>query len=280
MRRLLTIPELRDALRDPRGTVGLVPTMGFLHAGHMSLVKTARDENDVVVVTIFVNPTQFGPNEDLATYPRDMERDLSLLEVAGVDFVFTPEASEMYPSGYSSYVTVEGLTDKLEGAFRPGHFRGVATVVSKLLNLVPADRAYFGQKDAQQVVVIRRMASDLNFRHEISVVPTVREPDGLALSSRNVYLSPEQRRSALALSRSLFTSRDLFEAGEREAGKIRSAAEAVLFSEPGVKVDYVAVVDRDTFEDLETIQGEALVVLAARVGPTRLIDNVVLGLSG
>ncbi len=267
---------MRSALEGPHGSVGLVPTMGFLHAGHMALVNRARAENQVVVVTIFVNPAQFGPGEDLATYPRDLDRDLAMLRQAGVDLVFTPDISEVYPEGFSSYVTVEGLSDKLEGVFRPDHFRGVATVVAKLFNIVPADRAYFGQKDAQQVVVIKRMARDLNFRHEIVVVPTVREEDGLALSSRNVYLNAEQRQAALALSRGLFLARDLYQGGERNAEAVRSAVRRVLDAEPAVQTDYVTVSDAETLEELDRIDRPALVAVAARIGRTRLIDNVLL----
>lgn len=277
MIQLSTVAEMRRALAEVQGSVGLVPTMGYLHAGHMALVERARRENDVVVVTIFVNPAQFAPGEDFDRYPRDVERDLAMLREAGVDFVFTPEVGEIYPQGFCSYVAVEGLSDKLEGAFRPGHFRGVATVVAKLFNIVSADRAYFGQKDAQQVVVIRRMARDLNFRHEIVVVPTVREPDGLALSSRNVYLNGEERLSALALSRALFLAREMYGSGERNAREIRSAMRALLDAEPGVKTDYVTVSDPDSLEELDRIEGRALVAVAARVGRTRLIDNIGLG---
>ena len=255
----------------------MVPTMGYLHAGHMALVERARRENDVVVVWIFVNPTQFGPQEDLDRYPRDLNRDLAMLETAGVDFVFTPEVEEIYPEGFGTYVTVEGISDKLEGAFRPGHFRGVATVVAKFFNIIPADRAYFGQKDAQQVVVIKKMVRDLNFRHEIVVVPTVREPDGLALSSRNVYLSAEERKAALSLSKGLFLAQELYEKGERRARVIREAVTAVLEKEPLVKADYVTVADAESMEELDRIEGAAVVAVAARVGKTRLIDNVVLG---
>jgi pantoate--beta-alanine ligase len=277
MRQISTVEDIRLALARVKGSVGLVLTMGYLHAGHLALVEQARRENDVVVATIFVNPTQFGPNEDLARYPRDLDRDLSLLKSAGVDYVFTPSASEMYPEGYCSYVLVEGLSDKLEGMSRAGHFRGVATVVSKMFNIIPADRAYFGQKDAQQVVVLKRVARDLNFRQQIVVVPTVRESDGLALSSRNVYLSAEDRQSALVLSRTLFLARELYDKGERNAREIRSAMRAMLETEPGVKPDYVTVSDPESLEELERIEGKALVALAARVGATRLIDNILLG---
>ncbi len=277
MKQIATVADMRRALSDVQGSVGLVPTMGYLHAGHMALVERARRENDMVVVSIFVNPAQFGPEEDFARYPRDTQRDLGMLRKAGVDYVFAPEPLEMYLESFSSYVIVEGLSDKLEGAFRPGHFRGVATVVAKLFNIVPADRAYFGQKDAQQVVVIRRMARDLNFRHHIVVVPTVREPDGLALSSRNVYLDAEERQSALVLSRALFAAKEMYEKGERNAREIRSAVRAMLEAQPGVKTDYVTVSDPDSLEELNGIEGRALVALAARVGRTRLIDNLVLG---
>ncbi len=251
--------------------------MGYLHAGHMALVERARRENDAVVVTIFVNPTQFGPQEDFARYPRDLKRDLSMLRKGKVDLVFTPEAAEMYPDGFTTYVTVEGLSDKMEGVFRPGHFRGVATVVAKFFSIIPADRSYFGQKDAQQVVVVKRMARDLNFRQQIVVVPTVREPDGLAISSRNVYLDMEERQAALVLYRSLALAEDMFGKGERNALEIRSAMRAMLDAEPMARTDYVTVSDPDTLEELGRIEDRALVALAVRIGRTRLIDNVVLG---
>jgi len=277
MLQVSTVEEMRRALDRAAGTVGLVPTMGYLHAGHMALVKRARSENDKVVVTIFVNPTQFGPQEDFAQYPQDPERDLRMLAQAGVDYVFTPSVSEMYAEGFSTHVLVDGISDKLEGAFRPGHFRGVTTVVSMLFNIIPADRAYFGHKDAQQVVVVKKMARDLHFRHEIVVVPTVRDADGLALSSRNVSLTPEDRNSALVLSRSLFLASDLYERGERDPETIRFAMMALLNAEPRVKLDYVAICDAQTLEELDRIEGRTVVALAARVGPVRLIDNVVLG---
>ncbi|MHB0870389.1 MAG: pantoate--beta-alanine ligase [Chloroflexota bacterium] len=277
MKQISTVAEMRRMLADVHGSVGLVPTMGYLHAGHLALVERARRENDIVVVSIFVNPAQFGPGEDFERYPRDEKRDLALLRKAGVDFVFTPSSSEIYPEGFSTYVTVEGLADKLEGAFRPGHFRGVATVVAKLFNIIPATRAYFGQKDAQQVVVVRRMARDLNLPHEIVAVATVREEDGLAMSSRNIYLDAEERQSALVLSRALYMARDMYEKGERSAVEIRTAIRAMLDAEPGVKTDYVTVSDPETLEELDRVEGRALVALAARVGKTRLIDNLVLG---
>jgi pantoate--beta-alanine ligase len=277
MRAVRTVAEIRLALEPIQGSVGLVPTMGFLHAGHMALVERARRENDYVVVSIFVNPAQFGPREDLGRYPRDMERDLSLLREAGVDLVFAPDVTEVYPEGFGTYVTVEGLSDKLEGAFRPSHFRGVATVVAKLFNIIPANRAYFGQKDAQQVLVLRRMARDLDFRHEIVVVPTVREPDGLALSSRNSYLNAEERQSALVLSRALSVAEEMYRDGERRATEIRSAMRVLLDATPLVKTDYASVSNPETLEELDRIEDRALVAIAARVGRTRLIDNILLG---
>ncbi len=279
MQQIKTVAEMQRAASTARGSVGLVLTMGYLHAGHMALVKMARQENDVVAATIFVNPTQFGPTEDLASYPRDLQRDLFMLREAGVDMVFTPEPSEIYPDGYSSYVAVEGLSDRLEGYSRPGHFRGVTTVVAKMFNIIPATRAYFGQKDAQQLLVIRRMARDLNFRHQIVAVPTVRDADGLALSSRNVHLSPEERQAALVLPRALSRAVEMCEQGERSATAIRTELRAMLEAEPQVKADYVTVSDPDTLEELDQIDGAALVALAARVGNTRLIDNTLLGCS-
>jgi len=260
------------------GSVGLVPTMGYLHEGHLSLVRRARPENEHVVATIFVNPTQFGPQEDYQRYPRDPERDLRLLEQEGTDVVFMPSVEEMYPPGFDVWVEVgESLTGRLEGAARPGHFRGVTTVVAKLFNIVQAHRAYFGQKDAQQLAVIRKMAVDLNMGVEVVAVPTVREPDGLAMSSRNSYLSPEERRAATVLWRSLCRAQELFDGGERRAEAIRGEMRAVLASEPLARVDYVSVADAETLAELETIEGPALVSLAVRIGGTRLIDNVTVG---
>jgi pantoate--beta-alanine ligase len=277
MKEINTVAGMRSALQSVHGSVGLVPTMGYLHAGHMALVERARRENDYVVTTIFVNPTQFGPQEDLSRYPRDVNRDLAMLREAGVDLVFAPDAGEIYPEGFGTYVTVEGLSEKLEGTFRPSHFRGVATVVAKLFNIIPADRAYFGQKDAQQVLVLRRMARDLNFGHEIVVVPTVREPDGLALSSRNSYLNAEERQSALALWRALQLAEAMYLGGERRATEIRSAMRVLLDATPLVRPDYVTVSNPETLEELDRIEGRALVAVAARVGRTRLIDNILLG---
>lgn len=275
-----TIEELR-ALRAsvaPGQTVGLVPTMGYLHAGHMSLVQAARAQCDIVAVSIFVNPTQFGPNEDFARYPRDMERDLGLLREAGVDWVFTPTPEVMYPPGYSTYVSVESVTEPLEGAARPGHFRGVATVVAKLFNMVQPHRAYFGQKDAQQVVVVRRMVEDLNFPLEVVIVPTMREPDGLAMSSRNVYLNPEERQAALVLYRALNAAKEAWDKGERRGSLLREPMRRTLAAEPLAQPDYVSVADPRTLQELDESRQatRALASLAVRIGKTRLIDNFLL----
>ncbi|GAB4449466.1 MAG: pantoate--beta-alanine ligase [Anaerolineales bacterium] len=268
---------MRSARLSLDGTVGFVPTMGYLHEGHLSLIRRAREECRRVVVSIFVNPTQFGPNEDLARYPRDLERDLSLIEPLGVDLVWTPTAEEMYPKGYQTWVEVEAVTRRLEGAMRPGHFRGVTTVVAKLFNVVQPHKAYFGQKDAQQAAVIRRMTMDLNFPIEIVVCPTVRETDGLAMSSRNVYLNPEQRKAATVLFRALSAAKELYEAGERNAEKLRERMKEVLAAEPLAEVQYVSCADYDTLEELSEITGKALLSMAVFVGKTRLIDNFVLG---
>jgi pantoate--beta-alanine ligase len=275
-----TIADARAALRMLRAngqSVGLVPTMGALHEGHLSLVRAARAQCDVVVVSIFVNPTQFGPNEDFAKYPRTFEADCAALEREGVELVFAPSAEEMYRPGASTYVDVEGVSDRLDGASRPGHFRGVATVVAKLFHIVGPDKAFFGQKDAAQVAVLRKMVRDLDFPLEIVVCPIVREPDGLAMSSRNRYLSAEERRQALVLSRALREVERLIESGVTSAQSLIDAARAVLATEPEVRVDYCRVVDPDTLEDLANIEGGALVAIAAWVGTTRLIDNKLCG---
>jgi pantoate--beta-alanine ligase len=248
--------------------IGLVPTMGALHAGHMSLVETARRENDVVVVSVFVNPLQFGPNEDLARYPRDWERDLRMLEQAEVDAVYRPSIETMYPDGANTRVRVGGLTETLEGAARPGHFEGVATVVTKLFTAVEPDRAYFGQKDAQQIAVVKRLVDDLDIGVEMRVVPTVREADGLALSSRNVYLSPEERKAASIISAALREAAAAYAGGERDLVKLRARLAARLALEPLVQTEYAELVDPATFQKPGT-----LAVVAARIGKTRLIDN-------
>ena len=272
-----TLKELRSARSILDEPVGLVPTMGYLHEGHLSLVRRAKEECASVVVSIFVNPTQFGPNEDLTTYPRDMERDLHLLESLGVNLVWAPTPEIMYPSGYQTWVQVEALTKPLEGAQRPSHFRGVATVVAKLFNSVQPAKAYFGQKDAQQVAVIRRMTHDLNFPLEIVICPTVREPDGLAMSSRNTYLDPEQRQAATVLYRALSAAKEAFEAGQRDAEKLRTLVRETIAAEPLAEMQYVSCADYDTLEELDTITGKALLSMAIFVGKTRLIDNFVLG---
>lgn len=256
--------------------MGFVPTMGCLHEGHLTLMRQARSECDLVVASIFVNPLQFGPREDFHRYPRDLARDTATAREAGVDILFTPETTAIYPPGFCTYVEVEGLTAGLCGASRPGHFRGVSTVVAKLFNIVRPHRAYFGQKDAQQLIVIRRLVRDLDLGIEVVAVPTVREPDGLAMSSRNSYLSPPERRSALALYRALQAARDLLAQGERSAAVVKQALAGVLAADPAVRVDYVAVVDADTLAEMEPVGGRVLVAVAAYVGQTRLIDNLVL----
>jgi pantoate--beta-alanine ligase len=272
-----TLPDLRSARLSLSGTVGLVPTMGYLHEGHLSLIRRAREECDHIVVSIFVNPTQFGPGEDLSRYPRDLERDLSLIEPLGTDLVWMPTTEIMYPNGYQTWVEVEAMTRPLEGAMRPGHFRGVTTVVAKLFNGVQPHKAYFGQKDAQQAAVIRQMTRDLNFPVEIVVCPIIREPDGLAMSSRNVYLDPEQRKAATVLYRSLSAAKEAYERGERDAEKIRGKMKEVLAGEPLAQVQYVSCADYDTLEELDTVKGKALLSMAVFIGKTRLIDNFVLG---
>ncbi len=265
--------RLRLKLNEP---VGLVPTMGYLHQGHLSLVRRARTENRSLVVSIFVNPTQFGPGEDFNKYPCNPERDLALLEKERVDVVFIPPADEMYPSGFDSWVEVGKLTRRLEGGRRPGHFKGVTTVVCKLFNIVQPTRAYFGHKDAQQLVVIKRMVADLNMNLEIVTLPTVREADGLAMSSRNSYLNPEERRAATVLYRTLTLAQDLWSKGERSAERLRWEMTALIQKEPLASIDYVSIADAETLDELDTVKTPALVSLAAKIGKTRLIDNVVL----
>ena len=272
----ISLSELFSIRSAFQGMVGLVPTMGYLHAGHLSLVQRARKDCDHVVVSIFVNPTQFGPQEDLSKYPRDVARDLSLLEPLGVDLVWMPTAEIMYPPGYQTWVEVEAITRPLEGAMRPGHFRGVTTVVTKLFTSVQPHKAYFGQKDAQQAAVIRQMTRDLNFPIEIVVCPIVREPDGLAMSSRNVYLDPAQRKAATVLYRSLSAAKEAYENGERDADQLRQTMKDVLASEPLAQVQYVSCADYDTLEELERVTGKTLLSMAVFFGKTRLIDNFVL----
>jgi pantoate--beta-alanine ligase len=279
MRIYETIEQMRSACQAVRHGVkrlGFVPTMGALHEGHLSLVRAAKARCDVVAASIFVNPTQFGPNEDFSKYPRSFERDRKLLEKEGVELLFAPSVEEMYPEGAVTFVTVEGLSERLCGISRPGHFRGVTTVVSKLFHITQPDFAFFGQKDAAQVAIIRRMVLDLNLGVEIVVCPIVRDADGLALSSRNAYLSSQQRESALVLSQSLAQVRKLFEQGERCTTKLSAAGRQVFTGEPSVRLDYLEIVDQNTLEPVEHIDRPALVAVAAFVGGTRLIDNIVL----
>ena len=273
-----TISEARAACRDARAgrkRLGLVPTMGALHEGHLSLVRAAKG-CDAVAVSIFVNPTQFGPTEDLSKYPRQFDRDRQLLEKEGIEILFAPSVEEIYPNGAVTWVFVEGLSEKLDGRSRPGHFRGVTTIVAKLFNIIEPEAAFFGQKDAAQLAVIRRMVEDLNFPVEIVACPIVRESDGLAMSSRNAYLNREERGCALVLRRSLEQVQREFQAGERIAAKLISAAKEVFASEPHVVLDYFEVVDPDTLDPVERISQRTLVAVAAHVGSTRLIDNTVL----
>ncbi len=271
-----TIARLRQ-VRARFAQVGLVPTMGYLHAGHLSLVRLARDACDTVAVSIFVNPTQFGPHEDLDRYPRNLERDFQLLQAQGVDLVFVPDVAEIYPDGYGTYVEVQGVTEMLEGAARPGHFRGVATVVCKLFNIIQPTHAYFGQKDAQQTVVVRKMVRDLDLPIEIVIGPTVREADGLALSSRNAYLAPDEREAATVLYRALMSARERYEAGSRDAEELRAAMRAVLSAEPLARVEYVSTAHPLTLQELDQLDTDgALLSMAVRIGRTRLIDNIIL----
>jgi pantoate--beta-alanine ligase len=279
MRICSTIEEMRSACRAARGggkRLGFVPTMGALHAGHLSLVRAAKASCDLVAASIFVNPTQFGPNEDLAKYPRNFERDRALLEKEGVELLFAPSIEEMYPAGAVTWVTVEGLSGKLDGRSRPGHFRGVTTVVAKLFHIVEPDAAFFGQKDAAQVAIIRRMVRDLNFPVEIVACAIVREPDGLAMSSRNAYLDPQQRKQALILQRSLMRVKKTWEGGERDAAKLVAAGRDEVAGEKSVRLDYFEIVNADSLDPVENVAGVALVAVAAFVGTTRLIDNLLL----
>jgi pantoate--beta-alanine ligase len=271
-----TVTELRALRRKLGGTVGFVPTMGYLHEGHLALVRQARRENSAVIVSIYVNPSQFSPAEDFGGYPRDLDRDLELLRKERTDIVFAPPDDEMYPPVFSSWVDVGKVTERLEGASRPGHFRGVATVVAKLFNVVRPTRAYFGQKDAQQVVVIKRMAADLNMDLEIVTVPTVRENDGLAMSSRNTHLSPEERQAAPILFKALALAQRLTRDGEKDAEAIRRRMAALIQKEPLACLDYVSIADAETLEELDVLHRQALASLAVRIGKTRLIDNIPL----
>ncbi len=276
MRTVTSLTELSAARSELPGPVGLVPTMGYLHEGHLSLARKARGENASVIATIFVNPTQFGPNEDLNTYPRDEAGDLAKLDAAGVDLVWIPTAEIMYPPGYQTMVSVTEVTKQLEGAHRPGHFEGVATVVAKLFNATRADRAYFGQKDAQQAVVIRRMVKDLNMQVEIVISPTVREADGLAMSSRNSYLTPDQRKAAKVLFRALSAAQQVYTEGERSGDRLREQMKSVLAAEPQARPQYVSCAHPDTLLELDHVDQDMLLSMAVFVGKTRLIDNFLL----
>ncbi len=276
MRVVETIAELRKEREAQTGSFGLVPTMGYLHAGHLSLVQRARAENKIVGASIFVNPAQFGPDEDLSSYPRDLSHDLELLETEGADLVWTPPMEEVYPANFQTYVTVENVTQPLEGAHRPGHFRGVTSVVAKLFNVFAPARAYFGQKDAQQVRVIQQMVEDLNFPLEVVVCPIVREADGLAMSSRNAYLTPAEREAAAVLFRALSAAKTAFENGAGAGDELRQIMSECLAAEPLANPEYVSAAAPDTLEELETIQSGVLLSMAVRVGKTRLIDNMLL----
>ena len=271
-----TVAEMKQLRKQMAEPVGLVPTMGALHEGHIELVRRARTECRTTVTSIFVNPTQFLPGEDLKAYPHVPDQDTRMLEAVGNDIVFMPPEKEVYPPGFNTWVEVKGVTDRLEGASRPGHFRGVATVVNKLFNIVQPTKAYFGQKDAQQVIVVKKMVADLNMNLAIVVVPTVREPDGLAMSSRNVYLTPEQRQAATVLYRSLRLAQDMFSKGEKDAERIRKAMIALIRKEPLAAIDYVSIADPETLEELDAIRPGALASLAVKIGKTRLIDNMIL----
>lgn len=281
MRIISSVAEMRRAAEELRlqgKRIGVVPTMGYLHEGHLSLIKVAREKSDVVVVTTFVNPTQFAPNEDFERYPRDFDRDRRLAEGAGCDILFAPETGDMYPEEFLTYVEVEKLSSILEGKSRRTHFRGVTTVVAKLFNITKPHVAVFGQKDAQQTTIIRRMVRDLNFDTEIIVAPIVRESDGLAMSSRNVYLNPEERKDALVLRRALDLAEKVVQDGERDAKKIIQQLEALITSTKSARLDYIAVVDQESLNDLMTLEKgrPVLVALAVRIGKTRLIDNSVI----
>lgn len=278
METVTTAAEVRravDGWRRQGLTVGFVPTMGYLHRGHQSLIQRSAKDNDRTVVSIFVNPLQFGAGEDFESYPRDLQADSALCKQAGADLIFAPDVKEMYPQPLVTYVNVEKLGDTLCGASRPGHFRGVCTVVTKLFHIVDPDRSYFGQKDIQQLTILRRLAGDLSFRTEVIGCPTVRDPDGLAMSSRNSYLSPKERAMALIIHQSLESARILLEGGERSAARVINAVQGTLAVRPSVEPDYIQVVDAQTLESVDTISGDIIVAVAAYVGKTRLIDNLI-----
>lgn len=275
MKVIETIAGVRELRHSLKGTVGFVPTMGYLHEGHVSLVKQAKTENDFSAVSIFVNPTQFGPKEDFKTYPRDIDRDLALLKPY-TDIVFIPSDKEMYPDGYNTWVEVQGITDMLEGAVRPGHFKGVTTVVNKLFNIIEPTKSYFGQKDAQQVAVIKKMVKDLNMPLKVVVCPTMREKDGLAMSSRNTYLTPEMRQNATLLYKSLTKAKEMYRGGERDADKIKQTMTGIIKSQPIGIIDYISIADNETLREIKKIEKPALISMAVKFGKTRLIDNIIL----
>ncbi len=278
MKIVSTVNDVRNTVKEWKNQgfkVGLVPTMGFLHEGHLSLIKKAVSENDKVVVSIFVNPTQFGPNEDFEAYPRDLNKDAALCEEAGADLIFHPEPEEMYPDGFCSNVNMTGLTDALCGKSRPIHFQGVCTVVSKLFNITSPDNAYFGEKDAQQLAVIKRMVKDLNFDIKITGCPIIREEDGLAKSSRNTYLNPEERQAALVLSKAVKCGKRLVNDGEKNSAAILREMKSIIENEPLARIDYVEIVDMNTMRNIDTIKGDVLCAMAVYIGKTRLIDNFI-----
>ncbi len=267
---------MKAVRRTLKGTVGLFPTLGYLHDGHLSLVRRSKAENDFTLTSLFVNPTQFGPGEDFERYPRDYRRDFNLLEKAGVDYIFQPPVLEIYPAGYNTWVDVQGVTDRLEGAARPGHFRGVATVIAKIFNILEPDRAYFGQKDAQQCLVLKKMAADLNMNVQIVICPTVREPDGLAMSSRNVYLKAEERAQAPVLFKALSTAHVMWAEGEHDAAQLRQVMAGLIQQQSLAHIDYVSIADALTLNEIEVVQPPAIISLAVRFGQTRLIDNILI----
>lgn len=276
MRVVETITEMKQVRSELTGPVGLWPTLGYLHEGHLTMVRRSVAENDFTVVSIFVNPTQFGPKEDFTGYPRDTERDLAMLEEERTDIVFMPSADEMYPQPYNSWVEVDKITQRLEGASRPTHFKGVTTVCNKLFNIVQPTKAYFGQKDAQQVTVIRKMVTDLNMNLEVVTCPTIRESDGLAMSSRNTYLNPEERQAASVIYQSLCLARELWSQGEKDAARVRQEMRTLIQKQPLTAIDYISIADNNTLEELDEIRPPALVSLAVKIGKPRLLDNVVL----
>ena len=274
------IDDLKSIINEVKKkgqTIGFVPTMGFLHEGHLSLMRIAKSENDFAVMSIYVNPMQFGVGEDFESYPRDMERDKELAESAGCDLIFAPDSQEMYPPGFAAFVDVDRLTGTLCGASRPGHFRGVCTVVNKLFNLVSPHKAYFGQKDAQQALVLRKMVRDLNMDLELIILPTIREPDGLAMSSRNKYLSSSERKEAVILSKSLFMAQEVINAGERDVSAIKKKIGELISTADGAVVDYIEIVDTEELQPLPALKKECLIALAVKFGTTRLIDNIIMG---